>query len=156
MKTEKEDFHLLLNLLKSYKLGRKIEGCGDTLSNFCCHLDETLWGYDGIYRAEKYLFDEDEDVHYLFRDEAFFQVEAIETDDFAEQVRMWFKTMTDDDYDLFMDFLDYHFQEGSLYFIREWRGNSSNVEVFKLHEQIYANFEEARKSCNERLEAITI
>ena len=67
-----------------------------------------------------------------------------------------FKTMTDDDYDLFMDFLDYHFQEGSLYFIREWRGNSSNVEVFKLHEQIYANFEEACKSCDERLKAITI
>ena len=156
MKTEKEDFNLLLNLLSSYKLGREPQDCGDTLSNFCYELDETLWGYDGEYRAEKYLFDEDEDVTDWLRDEAFFQVEAIEIDDFANRVRNWFKTMTDADYDLFIAFLNQHFQEESLYFIREWRGNNNNVEVFKLHEEIYANFKEACKSCDERLEAIAI
>lgn len=154
MKTEKEDFHLLLNLLKTYKLGREIKGCGDTLSNFCCELDEVLWGYDGEYRAEKYLFDED--APYGFTYEVFFQVEAMEIDDFANQVRVWFKTMTDDDYDLFIDFLDHYFPGGVIYFIREWHGNNNNVDVFKLHEEIYANLEEACKSCDERLEAVTI
>ena len=160
MKTEKEDFNLLLNLLSSYKLGRDPQGGGDTLSNFCCRLDETLWGYDGIYRVEKYLFDEDEDedededVTYWLRDEAFFQVEAIETDDFADRVRESFETMTDADYDLFIVFLDQHFQEGSIYFIREWHGNDNNVNVFKLHEEIYANLDEACKSCDKRLETL--
>lgn len=153
MKTEKEDFHLLLNLLKTYKLGREIKGCGDTLSNFCCELDEALWGYDGEYRAEKYLFDED--APYGFTYEVFFQVEAMEIDDFANRVRESFKTMTDADYDLFIVFLNQHFQEEVIYFIREWRGNDNNVEVFKLHEEIYANFVEACKSCDERIEKIT-
>lgn len=156
MKTEKEDFNLLLNLLSSYRLGKKPQGCGATLSNLCCELDETLWGYDGEYRAEKYLFDEDEDVLNGLRDMAFFQVEAMEIDDFANRVRESFKTMTDADYNLFIVFLNQHFQEEVIYFIREWRGNDNNVEVFKLHEEIYANFVEACKSCDERLETITL
>ena len=153
MKTEKEDFNLLLNLLSSYKLGREPQACGDALSNFCYEIDETLWGYGEVYRAEKNFFDEDEDCS--GKSIAFFEVEAIEIYDFADRVRKSFKMMTDADYDLFIVFLNQHFQEQSMYFIREWVGNDNNVDVFYLHEEIYANLEQACKSCDERIETIT-
>ena len=134
---------ILKNSLKTHSLGADLRDLSDDFLYAISELHECLWGIGESYRTEEVYVDNG------YEDQtAFFEVEAIDSEEFISIMNDCFE-FTDEQRSEINSILEEHYQEGVLYFIREWCGNDNNVDVFEVYPTIYSDLKKAQEDCDE-------